>query len=116
MAALGQPQPGPCPTVYISFSAEINAHTTESLIAVFANEINQGKRDFYLMISIPGGSVMNGLNLYNVLRGLPITLTRTTLGTWIPSEMQFSWLVTPAMHARIRLSCFTALRSISQEP
>jgi hypothetical protein len=30
--------------VYISFSAEINANTTESLIAVFANEINQGKR------------------------------------------------------------------------
>lgn len=68
------------PTVYISFSAEINPHTTESLIAVFANEINQGKRDFYLMLSTPGGSVMNGLNLYNVLRGLPITLTTHNVG------------------------------------
>jgi ATP-dependent Clp protease protease subunit len=68
------------PTVYISFSAEINAHTTESLIAVFANEINQGKRDFYLMLSTPGGAVMNGLNLYNVLRGFPITLTTHNVG------------------------------------
>jgi len=80
MAAVIQPQSGQFPTVYISFSAEINAHTTESLIAVFANEINQGKRDFYLMLSTPGGSVMNGLNLYNVLRGLPITLTTHNVG------------------------------------
>jgi ATP-dependent Clp protease protease subunit len=80
MAAPNQPQPGQLPTVYISFSAEINAHTTESLIALFANEINQGKRDFYLMLSTPGGAVMNGLNLYNVLRGLPITLTTHNVG------------------------------------
>ena len=73
-------QPAQFPTVYISFSAEINAHTTESLIAVFANEINQGKRSFYLMLSTPGGAVMNGLNLYNVLRGFPITLTTHNVG------------------------------------
>jgi len=73
MTAAAPQNPGQFPTVYISFSAEINAHTTESLIAVFANEINQGKRDFYLMLSTPGGAVMNGLNLYNVLRGFPIT-------------------------------------------
>lgn len=79
IAAVPQ-QPAQFPTVYISFSAEINANTTESLIAVFANEINQGKRDFYLMLSTPGGTVMNGLNLYNVLRGLPITLTTHNVG------------------------------------
>ena len=32
------------------------------------------------MLSTPGGSVMNGLNLYNVLRGLPITLTTHNVG------------------------------------
>ncbi len=72
--------PQPQDTVYISFSAEINANTTESLIAVFANQINQGKRDFYLLLSTPGGTVMNGLNLYNVLRGMPITLTTHNVG------------------------------------
>lgn len=80
---MGAPLPAPqalVPPVYISFSAEINAHTTESLLAVFANEINQGRRDFYLMLSTPGGAVMNGLNLYNVLVGLPITLTTHNVG------------------------------------
>jgi ATP-dependent protease ClpP protease subunit len=67
-------------TVYISFSAEINAHTTESLLAAFAGQINLGYRNFYLMISSPGGVVMNGLNLYNVLRGLPINLTTHNVG------------------------------------
>lgn len=74
------PAPAIPETVYISFSAEINANTTESLIALFANQINSGKRDFYLMLSTPGGMVMNGLNLYNVLRGLPITLTTHNVG------------------------------------
>jgi ATP-dependent protease ClpP protease subunit len=76
-----QPQePQPEETVYISFSAEINPHTTESLLAVFANQLNAGKTRFCLMLSTPGGSVMNGLNLYNVLRGLPITLITHNVG------------------------------------
>lgn len=68
------------PTCYISFSAEINANTTESLIALLANQINGGVTDIYLMMSTPGGSVMNGLNLYNVLRALPINLTTHNVG------------------------------------
>jgi ATP-dependent protease ClpP protease subunit len=47
-------------TVYISFSAEIIAHTTESLIAVLAKCANDGVTTVYLMISTPGGSVMHG--------------------------------------------------------
>jgi ATP-dependent protease ClpP protease subunit len=67
-------------TVYISFSAEINPNTTESLLAAFMGQINQGYRNFYLMLSSPGGVVMNGLNVYNVLRGLPINLTTHNVG------------------------------------
>jgi ATP-dependent protease ClpP protease subunit len=67
-------------TVYISFSAEINPNTTESLLAAFMGQINQGYRSFYLMLSSPGGMVMNGLNVYNVLRGLPINLTTHNVG------------------------------------
>jgi ATP-dependent Clp protease, protease subunit len=66
--------------MYISFSAEIMANTTETLIATITNAVNQGVRDVYLMISTPGGNVMNGLNLYNVLRGLPINLTTHNVG------------------------------------
>ena len=68
------------PTCYISFSAEINANTTESLIALLAQQINEGTTDVYLMVSTPGGSIMNGLNLYNVLKALPINLTTHNVG------------------------------------
>ncbi len=74
------PVPNLQPPVYISFSAEINAHTTESLLAAFAAKINEGNTNFYLMLSTPGGSVMNGMNVYNVLRGLPISLTTHNVG------------------------------------
>ena len=72
-----QPQPQ---TVYVSFSAEINPHTTESLIAVMANCANQGVKEVYLMLSTPGGVVMNGLNLYNVLRAMPFKLITHNVG------------------------------------
>jgi ATP-dependent Clp protease, protease subunit len=67
-------------TYYVSFSAEINPHTTESLISVVANLVNQRVKTIHLMISTPGGRVMNGLNLYNVLRGMPIELITHNVG------------------------------------
>jgi len=72
-------QQAPTPsTVYVSFSAEINANTTESLIAAISNMVNKGVKQVYLMISTPGGSVMNGMNLYNVLKALQLKyLTKT---------------------------------------
>jgi ATP-dependent Clp protease, protease subunit len=64
----------------VSFSAEIIAHTTESLIAVMANCANQKVAEVYLMLSTPGGSVMHGMNLYNVLRAMPFKLTTHNVG------------------------------------
>src|ERR1700680_3114676 len=80
-----QPQPGPQPQlpppiVYVSFSAEIVPATTESLIAVMADCANKGVPHVYLMLSTPGGSVMHGLNLYNVLRAMPFKLTTHNVG------------------------------------
>jgi ATP-dependent protease ClpP protease subunit len=66
--------------VYVSFSAEINPNTTESLLALLANFVNQGIPSVYLMLSTPGGSVMHGLNLYNVLRALPLELITHNVG------------------------------------
>jgi ATP-dependent protease ClpP protease subunit len=68
------------PVVYISFSAEINPNTTESLIATVSNIVNQRVPSIYLMLSTPGGSVMHGMTLYNVLRGLPVALTTHNVG------------------------------------
>jgi ATP-dependent Clp protease protease subunit len=66
--------------VYVSFSAEINPNTTETLIATVSNIANKGVKTVYLMLSTPGGSVMNGMNLYNVLRSLPIHLVTHNVG------------------------------------
>lgn len=66
--------------VYISFSAEINPNTTETLIGTVSNIANKGVKTVYLMMSTPGGSVMNGMNLYNVLRAFPIHLITHNVG------------------------------------
>ena len=68
------------PLVYVSFSAEVIIKTTESLIAVMANCANLGVRQVCLLLSTPGGSVMNGLNLYNTLRGMPFELNTHNVG------------------------------------
>lgn len=66
--------------VYVSFSAEINPNTTEALIAVMAECASSGAQEVYLLLSTPGGSVMNGLNLYNVLKAMPFKLTTHNVG------------------------------------
>jgi ATP-dependent Clp protease protease subunit len=68
------------PRVYVSFSAEIRPQTTETLIAVLGEQANKGVDEVYLLLSTPGGSVMNGLNLYNVIRGLPFRFITHNVG------------------------------------
>lgn len=70
----------PPAVVYVSFSAEINANTTEALIATMANLANQRVPEVVLLFSTPGGVVMNGMNVYNVLRAMPFKLTTYNVG------------------------------------
>jgi ATP-dependent protease ClpP protease subunit len=72
--------PQNAPLVYITFSADINPLTTETLIANLTNCANAQVKNVYLAISTPGGQVANGLNLYNVLRGMPFELTTHNVG------------------------------------
>ena len=66
--------------VYVTFSAEINVNTTESLIASMTQLANQGVPKVTLLLSTPGGAVMNGMNVYNVLRAMPFELTTHNVG------------------------------------
>ena len=66
--------------VFLSFSGEIGAGTSQTLIATLSECCNQNIKRAYLMFSTPGGSVMHGMNLYNVLRALPIELTIHNIG------------------------------------
>lgn len=67
-------------TAYISFSAEINPATTEQLIATATHLVGKGHNHLYILFSTPGGKIMNGINLYNVFRGLPAKITFHNVG------------------------------------
>lgn len=79
--AASPPLPAPPPKIaYVSFSAEIVAHTAESLLALMSKLANEGVQEVHLLLSTPGGSVMYGMNLYNVLRAMPFKLTTHNVG------------------------------------
>lgn len=80
LAAVALQQQRPPEIIYVNFCAEINVNTTETLLATISNAANQGVRKVHLMLSTPGGMVMNGLNLYNVLRGMPVELITHNVG------------------------------------
>lgn len=65
---------------YISFSANINIRTAEQLLGAIFDQIGKGATGIYLLLSTPGGSVDPGINLYNVLKGLPVPLTTHNVG------------------------------------
>jgi ATP-dependent Clp protease, protease subunit len=67
-------------SIYVTFSAEINQNTTEALIALLSQQINMGVKEVYLLLSTSGGNVMNGLNLFNILRSMPVKLTTHNVG------------------------------------
>lgn len=65
---------------YVSFSAEINPSTGESLIAAMAQLANQGVEQVTLALSTPGGGVPKGLTIYNTLRAMPFRLVTHNVG------------------------------------
>jgi ATP-dependent protease ClpP protease subunit len=67
-------------TVYVIFTAEITPNSAEGLLAVAANCATQKVKTVYLVISTPGGDVMQGMTLYNVLRGMPFELITHNVG------------------------------------
>lgn len=108
------PDPPP-PAAYVSFSGEINVGTTELLLATMANVANQGIPEVHLLISTPGGSVMNGINIYNVLRGLPLKLVTHNVAN-VDSIGNAIFLAGEERYAcaNTRRSCFTAWHSAAK--
>jgi ATP-dependent protease ClpP protease subunit len=58
----------------------VNPTTAEALLAAAAQIANAGVKELYLLLSTPGGSVMNGMNVYNVLKGLPLKVITHNVG------------------------------------
>ena len=66
---------------YLSFSAEINQHTAEQLIAAVTNLCSNGATEIHLMMSTPGGIVNNGITIYHTLRALPCKIITYNMGS-----------------------------------
>ena len=64
----------------ISFTADVNPTTAQALIGQFAALINKGVKEITLLLSTPGGTVREGMAIYNTLRGLPVKLTTHNVG------------------------------------
>ena len=76
-----QPPPQVVPQrVYIIFTGEIVPQTVESLIQALSNLAQNMVPEVYLALSTPGGNVMNGITLYNFLRGMPFNLIIHNIG------------------------------------
>lgn len=69
------------PRAYVVFHAPVNANTAQNLISTCTQLVaNQGFDELYLALSTPGGAVMSGLTIYNVLRGLPAKIITHNVG------------------------------------
>lgn len=66
--------------IYINFSVEINQHTSEALMSFLADNINKGEKEYYILLSSPGGSTDNGVTLYNYIKSLPAKIIMHNIG------------------------------------
>jgi len=55
--------------------------TVNALMNAVDQKMKQGAKDFTILISSPGGSVIHGLSAYNYLKGLPVSITTHNFGS-----------------------------------
>jgi ATP-dependent Clp protease protease subunit len=68
------------PTVIKFFAPVIDA-TANALMNAIDQKMKQGVKDFIILISSPGGSVIHGLSTYNYLKGLPVNIVTHNFGS-----------------------------------
>jgi ATP-dependent protease ClpP protease subunit len=66
--------------VFVQFAAEVNPVTTQVLLGTLSKLVNDQVAKVTLMLSTPGGVVMNGLTVYNFLMSAPFELTTHNMG------------------------------------
>jgi ATP-dependent protease ClpP protease subunit len=67
--------------VVIRFFAPVIDATVNTLMNAVDQKMKQGIKDFIILISSPGGSVIHGLSAYNYLKGLPASITTHNFGS-----------------------------------
>jgi len=71
----------PTKPVVIRFFAPVIDATVNALMNTVDQRMKQGIKDFVILISSPGGSVIHGLSAYNYLKGLPASITTHNFGS-----------------------------------
>jgi len=67
--------------VVIRFFAPVIDVTVNALMSAVDQKMKQGTKEFIILISSPGGSVIHGLSAYNYLKGLPASITTHNFGS-----------------------------------
>jgi ATP-dependent Clp protease protease subunit len=67
--------------VVVRFFAPVIDATVNALMSAVDQKMKQGAKDFTILISSPGGSVIHGLSAYNYLKGLPVSITTHNFGS-----------------------------------
>ena len=66
--------------IYVKFSSPINPQTAQNLMNFLIDRINLGEKEFYFLISSPGGTVNDGVVLYNFIKALPVKIVMHNIG------------------------------------
>jgi ATP-dependent Clp protease protease subunit len=67
--------------VVIRFFAPVIDATVNTLMTAVDQKMKQGAKEFIILVSSPGGSVIHGLSAYNYLKGLPASITTHNFGS-----------------------------------
>ena len=68
-------------TAFVSFNLEISPASAEALLETVVGLTQKGTSKLCLMMSTGGGSVAQGLTIYNTLRALPLELITWNVGS-----------------------------------
>ena len=66
---------------FISFSSQVNEKTAQALLDLCVDLANKKTDTVTLLLSIPGGTVRDGITLHNMLRTLPFKLITYNVGS-----------------------------------
>ncbi|MBC6401589.1 MAG: ATP-dependent Clp protease proteolytic subunit [Ekhidna sp.] len=66
---------------FIKFYAAVNANTSIQLQRTIEQLMLQGTKSLHLLLATPGGSVHDGISIYNLLKGLPIEVSTYNFGS-----------------------------------
>ena len=67
--------------VVIKFFAPVIDVTINALMNAIDQKMKEGRTNFTILISSPGGTVFHGLSAYNYLKGIPATITTHNFGS-----------------------------------